>query len=107
MSEIEYKVTMEYDGTIKWRLNGIFHCEHGPAVESEDGYKSWWNNGERHNSNGPAVIHANGSKEWWVNGELLTEEEFIKATSKPTPKVMTVADIEEELGYNIKIVAEK
>ena len=119
-----YKVTVDEEGTIRWfnedgkyhRLNGPAferidgykeyykegkkHREDGPAVEYPDGYKAYYKNGKRHRENGPAVEWADGTKEYWINGKQLTEEEF----NNRTKKELTVKQIEELLGYSIKVV---
>ena len=68
----------------------------------EGGSKHWYLNGKPHREDGPAVEYANGDKEWWLNGKKLTEEQFLKETTKT--KELTVAELEELLGYSIKIV---
>jgi hypothetical protein len=89
------------DGSKYWYLNGKLHRKDGPAFECSD-YKSWWVNGNRHREDGPAVEWANGDKFWYLNGEDLTEEEFNK---RMTPTVeMTMAQINEALGKNVKVV---
>ena len=87
---------VEYaNGSKAWYLNGKLHREDGPAVEYSNGDKEWWIDG-----NGPAYESADGSKGWWLNGIKLTEEEF----NTRNKKEMTVVEIEQELGYSIKIV---
>jgi hypothetical protein len=67
-----------------------------------DGYKAWYLNGQRHREDGPAIEYADGGKYWYLNGELLTEEEF---NDRRTPTVeMTMAQISEALGKNVKVV---
>jgi len=90
------------NGTLKWFLNGNYHREDGPAVEWPSGTRQWYLNGERHREDGPAIEYSNGNREWWLNGVEYTEEEFIKKTAKA--KELTVAEIEELLGYQIKVV---
>jgi hypothetical protein len=89
------------DGSKYWYLNGKLHRKDGPAFECSD-YKSWWVNGNRHREDGPAVEWANGDKFWYLNGEDLTEEEFNERMS-PTVE-MTMAEISEALGKNVKVV---
>ena len=62
------------DGTKRWRLNGEYHREGGPALEHPNGYKEWWLNGNLHREDGPAVEHPNGYKEWWLNGKYHRED---------------------------------
>jgi hypothetical protein len=90
------------DGYKAWYLNGKLHREDGPAVEDSYGYKAWWLNGEIHREDGPAVERSNGDKSWWLKGERLTEEEHKKAMN-PTVE-MTMAQINEALGKNVKVV---
>jgi hypothetical protein len=76
---IKYEVTVYTNGSKYWCLNGQYHREDGPAIE--------W---------------ANGNKCWYINGERLTEEEF---NERMTPTVeMTMAQISEALGKNVKVV---
>jgi antitoxin component YwqK of YwqJK toxin-antitoxin module len=90
------------DGSKFWYLNGKLHREDGPAVEYSDGTKSWYLNGQCHREDGPAVERSNGYKAWYLNGKHLTEEAFNK---RMTPTVeMTMAQISEALGKNVKVV---
>jgi hypothetical protein len=99
---IKYEVRVYTNGTKSWYLNGKLHRENGPAVEDSNGNKYWWLNGQLHREDGPAVEYSNGDKEWWLNGEDLTEEEF---NERMTPTVeMTMAQINEALGKNVKVV---
>jgi hypothetical protein len=99
---IKYEVKVYADGHKHWFLNGKTHREDGPAVEDTDGSKYWWLNGERHREDGPAIECANGNKYWYLNGQRLTEEEF---NERMTPTVeMTMAQINEALGKNVKVV---
>ena len=77
---IEYTVTVDEKGTIRWHLNDELHREDGPAIEKVDGYKAWYKNDELHREDGPAIEYANGSKEWYIHGERLTEEQFNERT---------------------------
>jgi hypothetical protein len=67
-----------------------------------DGDKHWWLKGQRHREEGPAVELSNGDKHWYLNGKRLTEEEF---NERMVPTVeMTMAQINEALGKNVKVV---
>ena len=90
------------NGDKSWWINGQLHREDGPVIERASGYKAWYLNDRLHREDGPAVERANGSKEWWINGQPLTEEEFNKRTQPH--REMTVAQLEQALGYKIKIV---
>jgi antitoxin component YwqK of YwqJK toxin-antitoxin module len=99
---IKYEVKVYADGSKYWYLNGKLHREDGPAIEYSDGYKAWYLNGKLHREDGPAVEYSNGDKFWYLNGQLLTEKEF---NERMTPTVeMTMAQINEALGKNVKVV---
>jgi hypothetical protein len=92
----------ESNGRKAWFLNGKRHREDGPAIERSNGYKAWWLNGKQHREDGPAVTYSNGEKYWYLNGEWLSEGEFNR---RMTPTVeMTMAQINEALGKNVKVV---
>ena len=76
---IDYTVRVFPNGDKVWYLNGKFHREDGPALES-----------------------ANGNKYWYLNGEHITEEEHKRRTSKI--KELTVQEISDLLGYEVKVV---
>jgi hypothetical protein len=99
---IKYEVEVYEDGDKHWYLNGKRHREDGPAVEYTNGNKFWYLNGKQHREDGPAVEWISGSKAWFLNGENLTEEEFNKRMA-PTVE-MTMAQINEALGKNVKVV---
>lgn len=90
--EDEPTKTVRGDGTITYRLNGLYHRldgpaliysngEHkwyhhhqlhrldGPAVTRENGTQEWYRYGLRHRANGPAIIREH-SYQWWVDGKL-------------------------------------
>ena len=95
--------TIDKAGTKRWYNDqGQYHCEHGPAVIFSDGTKGWFINGKRHNENGPAIIYDIGNKYWYLNGIEYTESEW-KAKLNPT-KELTLEQVINELGYNIKII---
>jgi hypothetical protein len=99
---IKYEVEVYTNGNKYWYLNGNLHREDGPAVAHSGGYKAWFLNGKRHREDGPAIERINGDKFWHLNGERLTEEEF---NERMTPTVeMTMAQINEALGKNVKVV---
>jgi len=89
------------DGGKAWYLNGLLHRGDGPAVERTDGDKEWYLNGERYREDGPAVEWADGTKKWYSNGKELTEEEF---NAKTQVKELSVAELQEMLGFKIKVV---
>jgi len=91
------------NGDKEWYLNGKYHREDGPAIEGVDGTKMWWLNGLLHREDGPAIERPNGDKEWWLNDKLISEEKF---NPKTQTKELTVTQLEELLGYKIKVVGE-
>jgi hypothetical protein len=122
---IEYKVRVYADGAKHWFLNNQRHREDGPAIERANGGKSWYLNGKRHREDGPAIEGADGTKSWYLNGELhredgpavewasgtkhwhlkgkkISEQEFLSRSIKE----MTLSQVIEKLGYDIKIVKE-
>ena len=66
------------------------------------GDKSWYLNGEWHREDGPAVEYADGTKFWYLNDKNVTEEEHKRMTSPVVE--MTVAQISEALGKQVKVV---
>jgi hypothetical protein len=122
---IKYEVRVYAGGHKCWFLNDKRHREDGPAIERSNGDKSWFLHGELHREDGPAVEYSNGGKYWYINDELhredgpaiewagdyeawylnderLTEEEF---NERMTPTIeMTMAEINEALGKNVKVV---
>lgn len=69
---------------------------------SANGTKFWYLNDERHREDGPAVELADGDKYWYLNGSPVTEEEHARRTSKT--KELTVQEISDLLGYEVKVV---
>jgi len=98
---IEYTVKVYPNGSKFWWLNEDLHREDGPAIEWPYGTKEWHLNGLLHREDGPAIEYSNGTKEWYLNGILLTEEDF---NTRMNPKELTINQIEQLLGYKIKVV---
>jgi hypothetical protein len=99
---IKYEVKVYTNGDKHWYLNDKLHREDGPAFEWADGDKCWFLNGKLHREDGPAIECSIGYKSYYLNDEQLTEEEFNK---RMTPTVeMTMAQINEALGKNVKVV---
>ena len=102
---IEYTVKVHSNGSKYWYLNGQRHREDGPAVEGTDGSKYWYLNGQLHREDGPAVEHSNGDKSWYLNGNYYTEKEYnLKMNPVPVIKELSVSEISQLLGYEIKVV---
>ena len=121
---IEYTVRIHDNGLKEWLLNDKLHREDGPAIEYPNGLKCWYFNDERHRKDGPAIEYPDGTKHWYLNGNLhrkdgpavecsdgvklwflngvnLTETEFNTLTKA---KELTINEIEQLLGYKIKVV---
>lgn len=98
---IEYTVKVDDAGNKSWCLNGDLHREDGPAIEMSSGTKEWHLNGLRHREDGPAIEYGSGTKKWFLNGVEYTESHFNVLTK---PKELTINQIEELLGYKIKVI---
>jgi len=57
-----------------WVLNGVGHCETGPAAVCENGAKMWIVNGKEHRADGPSLKLPNGYKHWRQNNEYHRED---------------------------------
>jgi len=84
-----------FNGDKEWCQNGKLHRMDGPAVEYADGTKKWYKNGKRHRTDGPAIEWENGEVQYWENGEQIPN---------PNTKEMTIKEISEQLGFNVKVV---
>ena len=103
MSYKEYTVRVHDNGIIHWENEeGQIHREDGPAIEYIGDSKSWYRNGKRHREDGPAVEHADGVEYWYLEGVCLTKEAW-KAKMNPV-KEMSVQEISELLGFEVKVV---
>ena len=98
----KYEVTVDTDGTTRWYQNGKLHRLDGPAVKWANGNTLWYQNGLRHRLDGPAIEYADGYKVWYIEGKEYTEAEFL-AKTQPV-REMTLQQIIDELGYQVKIV---
>jgi hypothetical protein len=100
----------KYDDRTEWFLDGKRHREDGPAIDYNDGSKLWCLNGELHREDGPAIDYNDGSKSWYLNGKKLSQEKFNEwknsQVTQETHKELTINQIENLLGYKIKVIAE-
>lgn len=85
------KVTL--DGVTTITLNGLLHCDTGPAVFNEDhSLEEYWIEGKLHRLDGPAQILPNGESRFFVGGHFFTSPSFqllcemIEAGITPLPK---------------------
>jgi len=76
-------------------------------VKVYDNGDVFWRNekGKLHREDGPAVTCPDGGQAFFLNSIIYTEEEYWKKI-KPT-KELTIKELEEKLGYKIKVVKEK
>lgn len=70
-----------------------------------DGSEFWYHNGLMHRENGPAVEYTDGTKYWYLEGRCMTKEDWDGAL-KQFVTDMTLKEVEDELGYKIRIVEE-
>jgi hypothetical protein len=101
---IKYTVKVFSEGSKIWYLNGQLHREDGPAMEWYDGDKAWYLNGQYHREDGPALEYSSGIKCWYLNGTEYTEEEYNLKMNRVTVKELSVSEISQLLGYEIKVV---
>lgn len=80
MSDDEKYVVMDRAG-YACMVNGVYHCENGPAIYFEDGEQHYCIRGKYHREDGPAIIKKNkyGNKEsikyaYYINDELHRED---------------------------------
>ena len=85
-----------------WYLNDKRHREDGPAIEDSAGGESWYLNDKLHREDGPAIEYSDGFKAWFILGEQLTEQQFNRRMSPV--KELTLTQLQDLLGYNIKII---
>ena len=71
------------------------------TVKVGSGNHYWFLNDKLHREDGPAVEFADGIKLWYLNGVNLTETEF---NARTKAKELTINEIEQLLGYRIKVV---
>lgn len=61
--------TVDADGVIMYRIDGVLHRDDGPAKAWPDfNEEEWWVNGELHRIDGPAVVSDDPGVKWSVQG---------------------------------------
>ena len=71
---------IDYCEVKRWRLNGQYHREDGPAIEYPDGDQMWYRYNRLHRENGPAISFES-IKCWYVDGiriECENNEQFLR-----------------------------
>ena len=96
---IQYTVKVYNDRTEWFNEENQKHREEGPAVEWPNGTKYWFKEGQLHRENGPAFEQADGTKYWYLYGNQVTEDQVMNSA-----KELTMAQLEELLGYKIKVI---
>jgi hypothetical protein len=69
-NKMSYKLSIDFDGTKVWTIEGKYHKEDGPTVIHADDCKEWFFNDKLHRADGPAIEYPNGGAEWWLHGRL-------------------------------------
>jgi hypothetical protein len=111
---IKYEVEVYPNGDKHWHLNGKLHREDGPAIEWADGDKCWYLNDEYlteeefNKRMAPTVGMTIDEMEKVLGMKvnmLNLEHKWLKTLLKRSPTVeMTMAQINEALGKNVKVV---
>jgi len=94
------------ENSTRWKDfdTGKLHRLSEPAIEWRSGSKEYFVNGKRHNLNGPAVEEDGGHKEYWIDGVRYIKGQFDIKIESLNKKELTISQIEEQLGYSIKII---
>jgi hypothetical protein len=72
-------ITINRRGDKYWKLNGKYHREGGPAIESADGYKEWYIHGKLHRVDGPAIEYRDGRQSWYLDDKRYpTKDEWFQ-----------------------------
>lgn len=66
-----------------------------------DGSEFWYYNGLMHRENGPAVTEETGDKYWYIEGRCMAREDWVDVLNTTD---MTLKEVEDKLGYKIRIV---
>tara|TARA_R110001592_G_scaffold108026_3_gene302198 strand:- start:601 stop:846 length:246 start_codon:yes stop_codon:yes gene_type:complete len=74
------------------------------VVVYQDGSEFWYYKLAIHRENGPAVTEANGTEYWYLKGKCMPKEEWEAVLDS---RVMTLKEVEDKLGYKIRIVEGK
>jgi len=76
------------------------------VTESNTNWKDF-ETGRIHRLDGPAVEWTNGGKEYSIDGKRYTKEQFDTKVNSLNKKELTISEIEDKLGYSIKIIKGK
>ena len=97
-----YTVKVKDDGSKFWYQDDHLHRLDGPAVEHPNGTKLWYIEAKRHREDGPAEEYTDGKKYWYLKGKGYSEQDFNRKMN--STKELTVQEISDLLGYEVKIV---
>jgi|TARA_B110000908_G_scaffold56864_1_gene69213 hypothetical protein len=100
---ITYTVKVYDNGTTHYSHEGLRHREDGPAVTEVSGYRAYYKKGNLHREDGPAVENLGGTCYYYLDGIPYTQEKHKEATTAPLE--ITVKELEERLGFKIKVVS--
>jgi hypothetical protein len=81
MDDMQPTMTTDDEGTKRWKLNGKFHREDGPAIEWANGTNWWALHGNFHRKDGPAVEQFDGYNQWHLNGSCYTFDKWLAKTT--------------------------
>jgi len=97
---VQTKLIREADehGTIRYKLNGLYHRTDGPAIVYLDGPHIWCLNGKWHREDGPAYIGANGTHVWYLNDRYYSFDDYCKELRLTDEEIVFL-----KLKYNICI----
>jgi antitoxin component YwqK of YwqJK toxin-antitoxin module len=91
---------IEDGGWFRYYKNGQLHREDGPACRDIDGTEMFCYENELHREDGPAVVSPYGNHQYYIHGKRIPKEQFVEKYNR---KVMTIKEIEAELGYTITV----
>jgi hypothetical protein len=100
---ITYTVNVYDNDLTHYMHGGLLHREDGPAVTESTGYQAYYREGKLHRVDGPAVRSIGGDYYWYLDGIPYTQEKHKEATASPLE--ITVKELEERLGFKIKVVS--
>ncbi len=91
------------NGDTEWFFDGKRHRIGGPAEECSR-YKSWLIHGALHREDGAAIEYFDGDRSWYLDDIRFSSKEAWEKAKNPPVKELTVAEISELLGYEVKVV---
>lgn len=68
--ELEQEIDRDKHGNVVYTLDGAYHREDGPAIETSDGGQIWMMNNDVHRLDGPAIVISDNLNRFFAD-ELL------------------------------------